>query len=57
VDYILFKSRYIGILTLEGIVVTVSLSDYVNWLCVVSGALLCVWAEFIMLATNRTEAW
>jgi len=23
---------------------------------VVSGAVLCVWAEFIMLATNRTEA-
>jgi len=37
----------------------------VLWLCrhritligyVVSGAVLCVWAEFIMLATNRTEA-
>jgi len=23
---------------------------------VVSGAVLCVWVEFIMLATNRTEA-
>jgi len=35
------------------------------WLCrhritligyVVNGAVLCVWAEFIMLATNKTEA-
>jgi len=43
-------------ITFEGIVL---------WLCrhritligyVVSGAGLCVWAEFIMLATNRTEA-
>jgi len=38
------------------IVVTVSSSDYVYWLCVVSGAVLCVWAELIMLAINRTEA-
>jgi len=38
---------------------------YLLWLCrhrialigyVVSEAVLCVWAEFIMLATNRTEA-
>jgi len=38
---------------------------YVLWLCrhrimligyVVIGAVLCVWAEFIMLATNRIEA-
>jgi len=36
--------------------VTVSSSDYVNWLYVVSGAVLCVRAEFYMLATNRTEA-
>jgi len=33
-------------------VVTVSSSDYVNWLC--SGA-TCVGAGFIILATNRTE--
>jgi len=34
-----------------------SSSDYVNWLYrLVSGAVLCVWAEFIMLATNRTKA-
>jgi len=40
---------------LFGCVVTVSSSDYVNWLCSYDVG-LCVWAEFIMLATNRTEA-
>jgi len=36
----------------------VTVSSYGSMLIgyVVSGAVLCVWAEFIMLATNRTEA-
>jgi len=40
---------------LRSVVIVLS-SEYVNWLCIVSGAVLCVWAEFITLATNRTEA-